>query len=86
MVITPEGTRSRTNRWKRGFYMIAQKARVPIVPGYLDYKKKEAGLGPVIHPGSNLKDSITALENLYSDKSGKHPQNFNPEAIRNTRF
>lgn len=86
LVITPEGTRSRTDRWKRGFYLIARKANVPIVPGYLDYAKKTAGLGQVVHPQDDLQENLLALEKLYEDKTGKHPQNFNLKAIRNTRF
>jgi len=38
--ISPEGTRSRVEKWKTGFYYIAQKANVPIVLMYMDYKKK----------------------------------------------
>ena len=28
--MAPEGTRKRVEKWKRGFYLIAQEARVPI--------------------------------------------------------
>ncbi|MBQ2403228.1 MAG: 1-acyl-sn-glycerol-3-phosphate acyltransferase, partial [Prevotella sp.] len=31
LVITPEGTRSPRKEWKRGFYYIAQEARIPIM-------------------------------------------------------
>jgi len=39
LLITPEGTRSYAEKWKKGFYYIAQGAKVPIVLGYLDYQK-----------------------------------------------
>ena len=44
IVITPEGTRKPTKRWKRGFWEIAHQAGVPLVPAYWDFKKKEIGL------------------------------------------
>ena len=44
VMVTPEGTRSAVNKWKSGFYHTALGANVPIVIGYLDYKKKEAGI------------------------------------------
>ena len=36
--ITPEGTRKKTNKWKRGFWHISKKTGIPVVQGYLDYK------------------------------------------------
>src|SRR5205814_1046399 len=40
LAIPPEGTRKRVEHWKTGFYYIALKAGVPIVPSILDYGKK----------------------------------------------
>ena len=45
MAVTPEGTRSKREEWKSGFYHIAKKANVLICLGYLDYKNKIAGVG-----------------------------------------
>ena len=56
IMVTPEGTRSYAPKWKSGFYHIALGANVPIVIGYLDYKKKEAGIGPIIYPDGNMDD------------------------------
>jgi len=41
MAIAPEGTRSKVNKWKTGFYYIAKGAEVPIVMVAFDYGKKE---------------------------------------------
>ena len=43
MVFTPEGTRSYNPNWKKGFYYIALKANVPIIPVAFDFGKKEVG-------------------------------------------
>ena len=40
LVVTPEGTRSRVNKWRMGFYHIALSAQVPVVLGGGDFKKK----------------------------------------------
>ena len=42
--VAPEGTRKLTRGWKTGFYYIALQARVPVVLGYVDYSRQEAGL------------------------------------------
>ncbi|EIM78870.1 phospholipid/glycerol acyltransferase [Nitritalea halalkaliphila LW7] len=44
IMVTPEGTRKYVPKWKTGFYHVALGANVPVVVGYLDYKKKEAGI------------------------------------------
>ena len=82
IIVTPEGTRSRVDKWKKGFYNIAKKAEVPILLGFLDYKRKEAGLGPVIKPDKNYEDAGEMIEAFYRDKTAKNPENFNPDAIR----
>jgi 1-acyl-sn-glycerol-3-phosphate acyltransferase len=50
LLITPEGTRKLVKNWKKGFYFIAQQAKVPIIMGFLNYKTKTGGLGPVLYP------------------------------------
>jgi 1-acyl-sn-glycerol-3-phosphate acyltransferase len=76
-VITPEGTRKYNARWKRGFYHIAMKANVPILVGYLDYAKKEGGVGMVIEPSGDFEKDFKTIEDFYRDKTARHPENFN---------
>jgi len=75
LMISPEGTRSPNSNWKSGFYYIAQKANVPIVLGYADYEKKEAGLGEVIYL-SNFEEDMQRITSFYRNIKGKNPQNF----------
>ncbi|MBP7850427.1 MAG: 1-acyl-sn-glycerol-3-phosphate acyltransferase [Lentimicrobiaceae bacterium] len=88
IVITPEGTRKLNRNWKKGFYYIASMAQVPIVLGYLDYGKKEGGLGPVFHPTGDYEADLRRIEDFYRDKTARHPEKFNlsqqrddPEAV-----
>ena len=48
MVVTPEGTRSRVDKWRMGFYHMALTAQVPIVLGAGDFKKKTIFIGKTI--------------------------------------
>jgi len=55
LVVPPSGTRRKVMYWKTGFYHIARGAKVPIVLGYLDYRCKVGGIGPVVHPTGNIE-------------------------------
>jgi 1-acyl-sn-glycerol-3-phosphate acyltransferase len=70
VLITPEGTRSRVERWKTGFYHIAVGADVPIVLGYVDAANKKLGLGPVFHPGGDLQQDLPLIQAFYANKAG----------------
>ncbi len=77
IVITPEGTRSLVRKWKKGFYYIAQNAKVPIALGYIDYGKKEGGLGPLIYPSGDFEKDFKTITDFYKTKTAKHPEKFN---------
>ncbi len=65
LVIAPEGTRKQVTYWKLGFYWIAVKAGVPILPGYVDYKQKRVGVGPLIYPTGDLEADFETLRAFY---------------------
>jgi 1-acyl-sn-glycerol-3-phosphate acyltransferase len=75
MVFTPEGTRSYSPRWKRGFYYIAQKAQVPIYIGYLDYVNKIGGFHSLFHPTGDIDADIACIKDMLRQFKGKYPQN-----------
>lgn len=77
LIITPEGTRKLVRKWKKGFYFIAQNAQVPIICGYLDYKRKAGGLGPVIYPSGDYEKDFRQIEDFYRGKHARHPEKFN---------
>lgn len=71
----PEGTRSKTERWKSGFYHIAHGANVPIALAYMDYKNKIIGVGKVIEVTGNIAADFETIRAFYQDKTGYHPEN-----------
>ncbi len=81
LVIAPEGTRSRTTRWKTGFYHMAKGAGVPIILAYIDYAKKECGFGKVVYPSDNMENDFAIIQEFYRSVTPCIPENFNPEMI-----
>ncbi len=73
--IAPEGTRSRVERWKTGFYRIALTAGVPIVPGYVDSSTKTIGFGAAFAPTGDMEADLILIQDFYKDKTGVNPQN-----------
>ncbi|MDP2226944.1 MAG: lysophospholipid acyltransferase family protein [Moraxellaceae bacterium] len=71
LVVSPEGTRSKTLYWKSGFYHIAHTAGVPVVMAYLDYGRKIGGLGPVFHTTGDFDADMQHIKAFYKDKRGK---------------
>jgi 1-acyl-sn-glycerol-3-phosphate acyltransferase len=72
--ITPEGTRSKTEFWKSGFYYIALSAKVPICFAYLDYGNKKVGIGDHFFPTGDIKEDMKIIRNFYSGIKGKRPE------------
>jgi 1-acyl-sn-glycerol-3-phosphate acyltransferase len=76
MLVTPEGTRSLRTKWKTGFYHVAVLAKVPVALGYLDYKKKEAGVGKVVYPRGDMKKDMQEIMAFYKNVIPHTPKNF----------
>ncbi|MCB2410866.1 1-acyl-sn-glycerol-3-phosphate acyltransferase [Hymenobacter lucidus] len=74
ILITPEGTRAYQPRWKKGFYFAAMGANVPILLGYLDYKNKEAGVGPAFWPTGDYEKDLEEIKAFYRTKAGRFPE------------
>lgn len=84
LLICPEGTRKAVNHWKKGFYVIAEGAHLPIVLGFIDYKKKVCGMGGVFYPTGDYDKDLAEIWDFYKDIKAKHPEGFNlDEQYRN---
>lgn len=84
LVIPPEGTRSRAEYWKSGFYHIAMAAKVPVVPGFLDYRDKQGGFGPPIELSGNVRADMDRIRAFYAEAKPepRHPEAFGPIRLR----
>ena len=72
--ISPEGTRSKSNYWKTGFYYIAHEAKVPILLAYLDYERKVGGFGPVMETTGDIETDMQFIRKFYNGITAKHPE------------
>jgi 1-acyl-sn-glycerol-3-phosphate acyltransferase len=73
LAVPPEGTRSRVNFWKSGFYRIASHSGVPIGLGYLDYRRRLCGLGMFVIPSGNVIEDMDKIRAFYRNIRGKYP-------------
>ena len=74
LVLSPEGTRKKVERWKMGFYHIALGAGVPIVLGALDYQNRRVVIGPTFHPTGDEKADLAAMLAFFRPYVPKKPQ------------
>ena len=82
LAMAPEGTRSRTEYWKTGFYSLAVAASVPIAFGYLDYRSKTIGVGETLYPSGNLVEDFQTIQRFYNGRTGKYPEKQGPVQLR----
>ena len=78
LALSPEGTRQKVDKWKTGFYYIAQKSNVPIVIVGINYKKKEIGIIDKLFPTNNIENDMKRIQEQLTNISGKIEKNFNP--------
>jgi len=76
ILLSPEGTRKKVEKWNKGFYYMAMKAKVPITVGCIDYKKKEIGVAGVIDSSQSIDAVMKQLNLIYKDVTAKHPERF----------
>lgn len=74
IIVPPSGTRNQVAYWKTGFYYIAHGAGVPISLGFIDYGRKEGGVGPLIYTTGDIDADMKRIKNFYADIQGKYPE------------
>jgi 1-acyl-sn-glycerol-3-phosphate acyltransferase len=74
LVLSPEGTRKKVERWKMGFYHIALGAGVPIVLGALDYRNRRVVIGPTFQPTGDEQADLAAMLAFFRPYVPKKPE------------
>ncbi len=74
LVLSPEGTRRKVERWKMGFYHIAQGAGVPIVPGALDFANRRVVIGAPFQPTGDAEADLQVLLAFFRPYVPKKPE------------
>lgn len=73
LAIAPAGTRKKRDYWKSGFYHMAVKANVPVICGFLDYKRKEGGIRDILLLTGDVSADMERIRSVYAGIEGKYP-------------
>ena len=75
IVMAPEGTRKKVEKFKSGFYFIAKKANVPVVLCSFDWQNKIVHFDPELFiPSENETSDMDFLWNYYKKFKGYSPE------------
>jgi len=74
IAITPEGTRSRMDHLKSGFYQLALAASLPVALGYIDYRTKTVGIDTYVRFSGDREADMDQLRAFYRDKQARRPE------------
>ena len=74
LVIAPEGTRGRAEHWKSGFWHLARAANVPVALAFIDYARRETGVGAYLAPSDDAKADLAKIAAFYADKTARWPE------------
>ena len=66
LAVTPEGTRSRTDRWRRGFLYIAYGAGVPLQLGVIDYRRKRIVIADEYPLTGDIDRDMEGIKQYYA--------------------
>jgi len=81
VAVAPEGTRSLKKEWKTGFYHIALQAKIPIWCSYIDYHRREIGIGNPMVPSGDYEADIAKIKEYYLDKIPRFPEKSSLEHV-----
>lgn len=74
VVMAPEGTRSKVDRLKTGFYYIALGAGIPIIMCRFDYGNRMVAFREPFYPSGNLEQDFDHIYAYFKNIKGKHPE------------
>ncbi|MCH1548102.1 MAG: 1-acyl-sn-glycerol-3-phosphate acyltransferase [Flavobacteriaceae bacterium] len=71
IALSPEGTRSKVEKWRTGFYHIAKKANVPIIMVTLDFKNKINTISDPFYISDDIEKDFLFMESFFKNVKGK---------------
>ncbi len=76
LVITPEGTRSKVEKWKTGFLRIARAANCLLLPATIDFATKTIALQSLIAPSEDADADIAGIRGIFASVTPRNLGNF----------
>ena len=74
IALAPEGTRGKVKKLRTGYYHLAKRLKIPIVPVAFDYQNKKVVVHPIFHPSKDEPKDIAVLEKLFRGVKGYVPE------------
>jgi 1-acyl-sn-glycerol-3-phosphate acyltransferase len=74
LAIAPEGTRSRVDHWKSGFYRLAREAGVPVGLAFIDYKERVVGMHEYVTLTGDVEADMARIRAAYAGKVALRPE------------
>ncbi len=74
LAIAPEGTRKKVEKWKTGYYYIAQKANVPVIRVAFDYKNKVVAISDPFYTTGDIDVDTPRIRSFFTGVVGKVPE------------
>ncbi|MGL4307089.1 MAG: 1-acyl-sn-glycerol-3-phosphate acyltransferase [Mycobacteriaceae bacterium] len=82
LTIAAEGTRSKGEYWKSGFYRMSQQTGLAVTLAFVDGPSRTIGAGPTFHPTGDIKKDMDFVRSFYADKHGINPDNRTEPRLR----
>ncbi|QTQ38398.1 Acetyltransferase family protein [Aromatoleum petrolei] len=73
IAIAPEGTRGHVPQLKSGFYHLAVQAGVPLGLAYIDYGRREVGIGAWVTLSGDAERDLANIRDFYAGRRGRRP-------------
>lgn len=73
LALAPEGTRSRGEGWRSGFYRVAHDAGVPLALVVLDFGRRRVGLDSCWRVSGDLQGDFAVFARRLAGCRGRHP-------------
>ena len=80
--IAAEGTRSKGEYWKSGFYRISQQTGIPVTLAFLDAPSRTVGWGPTFELSGDVGADMDRIRAFYADKTGIKPEGATEPRLR----
>ena len=74
LALAPEGTRKKVDQWRTGFYHIAKKLNIPIVPVAFDYSKRSVTIFDAYSMLEEQEKDFKNLKAYFEGVKGYHPE------------
>ena len=74
LCIAPEGTRSKSEYWKTGFYRLALAAKLPLGLAFIDYGHKRVGVDRWVTLSGDEAADLATFRDYYAGKIPRYPE------------